>query len=100
MIDDIRYAIRLLMKNRGYATVAVVTLALGIGGTVAIFSAVYAVLLAPLPYPEADRIVVPVSTNAGRGFDRASVPYADYVDWRTQHDSSPTSPCGSRLRST
>src|SRR5204863_8276807 len=73
-------------RSPGYATVAMLTLAIGIGGTVAIFSAVYSVLLAPLPYPDADAIVVPVSTNAARGFDRASIPYADYVDWREQRD--------------
>jgi putative ABC transport system permease protein len=86
MWDDVRYALRLLVKSPGYAAVAMVTLTIGIGGTVAIFSAVYSVLLAPLPYPDADAIVVPVSTNAARGFDRASVPYADYLDWREQRD--------------
>ena len=86
MMDDVRYALRLLGRSPGYATVAMLTLAIGIGGTVAIFSAVYSVLLAPLPYPDADAIVVPVSTNAARGFDRASIPYADYVDWREQRD--------------
>jgi putative ABC transport system permease protein len=86
MIDDMRYALRLLVKSPGYASIALLTLAIGIGGSVAIFSACYSVLLAPLPYPDADAIVVPVSTNAGRGFDRASIPYADYVDWREQRD--------------
>jgi putative ABC transport system permease protein len=86
MTDDLRYALRMLIKNPAYAAVAIATLALGIGGTVAMFSAFYAVLLAPLPYRDANEIVVPVSTNAARGFDRASVPYADYVDWRDQRD--------------
>src|SRR5918996_4203736 len=86
MIEDFRFAARVLLKSPGYSLVALVTLALGIGATVAIFSAVYAVLLAPLPYPDPDALVVPVSTNAARGFDRASVPYADYLDWREQRD--------------
>jgi len=86
MIEDFRFAARVLLKSPGYSLVALVTLALGIGATVAIFSAVYAVLLAPLPYPDSDALVVPVSTNAARGFDRASIPYADYVDWREQRD--------------
>src|SRR5215212_1895295 len=86
MADDLRYAIRMLIKNPGYAGVAIATLALGIGGTVAMFSAFYAVLLAPLPYRDPGAIVVPVSTNAARGFDRASIPYADYVDSSEQRD--------------
>lgn len=86
MVDDLRYALRMLIKNPAYAAVAIATLALGIGGTVAMFSAFYAVLLAPLPYRDADAIVVPVSTNAARGYDRSSIPYADYVDWREQRD--------------
>ena len=86
MIEDFRFAARVLLKSPAYSLVALVTLALGIGATVAIFSAVYAVLLAPLPYPGPDALVVPVSTNAARGFDRASVPYADYLDWREQRD--------------
>src|SRR5262245_35053348 len=86
MIEDFRFATRVLLKSPAYSLVALVTLALGIGATVAIFSAVSAVLLAPLPYPDPDALVVPVSTNAARGFDRASVPYADYLDWREQRD--------------
>ena len=86
MIEDFRFATRVLLKSPAYSLVALVTLALGIGASVAIFSAVYAVLLAPLPYPDPGALVVPVSTNAARGFDRASVPYADYLDWREQRD--------------
>ena len=43
-------------------------------------------LLAPLPYPNPQQVIVPVSTNAARGFDRTSVPYADHIDWREQRD--------------
>lgn len=86
MTGDFRFATRVLLKSPAYSLVALVTLALGIGATVAIFNAVYAVLVAPLPYPDPDALVVPVSTNAARGFDRASVPYADYLDWREQRD--------------
>ena len=87
MIEDLRYALRVLLKTPAYSLIAVVTLALGIGATVAIFSAVHAALLAPLPYPDSRAVVVPVSTNAARGFDRASVPYADYVDWRDERET-------------
>ena len=57
MSNDIGYALRTLQKNRGFAGVAIVTLALGIGGTTAIFSVVNGILLRPLPYPNADRVV-------------------------------------------
>jgi predicted permease len=84
--QDVRYAARMLRRSPAFALVSVLTLTLGIGGTVAIFSAVYTVLYRPLPIPESARLAVPVSENPEREIRRGSVPYADYADWRAQRD--------------
>jgi len=84
-LQDSRYAVRLLLKTPGFSVVAVLTLALGIGANTAIFTIVNAMLLRPLPYPNADRLVtVWQDMRAGGGpADEWATP-GNYVDWRQE----------------
>ena len=86
VVQDLRYAARMLRRSPAFALVAVLTLTVGIGGTVAIFSAVYTVIYRPLPLADSGRLVVPVSESVESDIRRGSIPYADYADWREQRD--------------
>jgi putative ABC transport system permease protein len=81
---EISHAYRSLRKSTAFTWAAIVTLALGLGSTTAIFSVVESVLLRPLPFPEPERIVVPESRKMGTG-ERWSISYADFMDWRDNH---------------
>jgi predicted permease len=80
--QNARYSIRLLRKNPGFTLVAAITLALGIGANTAIFSVIYAVLLAPMPYPSPDQLVMVWSKIQD---NRNSVAAGDYLDWKRQN---------------
>ena len=82
--QDLRFAVRLLLKDRSFTAAAVLTLALGIGLNAAIFSAVYGILLKPLPFTDADRVVAIWKKNPLRGWTRNPVSPAELVRWRAQ----------------
>ena len=83
--QDIRFAMRMLRKNPGFTAVAVLTLALGIGASTAIFSMVNAAVLRPLPYKDAGRLITIWNYNRQRGFDMDQVSPLDFADWRSQN---------------
>ncbi len=80
LLQDVRYGIRTLAKSPGFTIVVMLTLALGIGANMAIFSVLNAVLLRPLPYRDASRLVVMRETTKRVG--EVSVSYPDFLDWR------------------
>jgi putative ABC transport system permease protein len=77
--QDVRFGFRMLRKSPGFTTVAVLTLALGIGVNTAIFSVVNGVLLNPLPYPEPNRLVAVDASKTN--FSRGSISYPNFLDW-------------------
>src|SRR4051812_34259504 len=81
MRHDIRYAVRMLFKSPGFTIAALTALALGIGATAAMFSAVNAVLLRPLPFPGADRLVVVREVRPQAGFERTVVSEGEFLGW-------------------
>lgn len=84
-MNDLRYSFRLLRRNPGYAAVAILTMALGIGATTTLFSVAYGVLLKPLPWADSDRIMRVVET---RDSHQARLPgtmtNGTYLSWRDQ----------------
>ncbi len=85
MVDDLRYAVRLLLKNPSVTIVAIFALALGIGANTAIFSVINAVLLRPLPYPEADKLIA--VRERSHTFERGAVGYMNWLDWHASQKS-------------
>ena len=85
-MNDLRYAFRMLLKHKGFTLVAIIALALGIGANTAIFSLVNGVLLRPLPFPDAERIVYFEGKNPSPGITDSNISYLDFTDWSQQTD--------------
>src|SRR5215510_3604105 len=86
-LQDIRYGARALRRNPGFAVVAILTLALGVGANTAIFSVTNATLLQPYPYIDADRWVYLSEKNEAKGLQGAAVSIPNFLDWRRQNQS-------------
>src|SRR3954454_5614740 len=86
LLYDLRYGIRMLLKNPGFTFAALITLALGIASSTAIFSVIDGVLLHPLPYPDSEKIVVLSPTNRATGTPGGAHAPANYIDYAAQSD--------------
>ncbi|MGH8102630.1 MAG: ABC transporter permease [Chthoniobacterales bacterium] len=86
ILYDLRYGARMFLKNPGFTFAALITLALGIGSSTAIFSVIDGVLLHPLPYPESDKIMTLTPTVRSTGAPIGVSAPANYIDWATQND--------------
>jgi predicted permease len=82
LLEDIRFALRLLLKSPAFTLIAILTLALGIGANTALFSVVNGVLLNPLPYPGSSQLVAVYEKNAG--MEKAPISYLNFLDWQRQ----------------
>ena len=87
LLGDVRYGLRLLLRNAGVTAIALLALALGIGANTAIFSVLHAVLLRPLPVSEPDRLITIRIDHPQRNIRSALGPYPDVVDWGKQGSS-------------
>ena len=84
-LRDLGFSLRMFIKSPGFSLTAILMLAFGIGLTTAIFSVVNVVLLRPLPYQDADRLVTVWGYDRSKGFDTDLVSYPDFTDWKNQN---------------
>src|ERR1700675_821396 len=83
--SDVRFGIRMLLRSPGFAIVAIATLALGIGANTALFSLVNGILLAPLRFPQADRLVTLYEHRPQ--FGKGSISYPNFLDWQRNNQT-------------
>jgi hypothetical protein len=84
LLQDLRYAVRTLLKNPGFAALTIACLALGIGVNSTIFSVVDTVAIRPLPFRDPERLVSLHTTHQVNGIDRGAVSYLDAQDWKAR----------------
>src|SRR5437867_12864137 len=86
MFNDLRYAIRMLIKNPGFTAIAMLTLALGIGASTTVFAVINGILLRPLRYPDSERLMAIQATRLGSKEGFQSAPGV-FLDWRERSTS-------------
>jgi putative ABC transport system permease protein len=84
LLRDVRYAVRVLARSRAFTLATLLTLAIGIGATTAIFSVLYAVVLDPLPFPDSSRLMIIYETDRHNGTQREGTSIPDLLDWQAQ----------------